>query len=352
MILIDAHLDLSMNALNWDRDLELDVQELRRREADMTQKGRGRGTTTLPEMRKGEVALSLATVICRVAWPGSPAAGAANQAIAYSKAQGQLAYYRVMESQGKMLQVGDQAGLAAHMKAWQEAPDSTPIGYILSMEGADPIVDAEQVTSWWQDGLRVVSLSHYGFSAYAHGTDTEGGLTERGRPLLAAMADAGMIVDLTHLADVAFFDTLEAFAGPVLASHNNCRALVPGCRQFTDEQIKAIIARDGVIGAALDAWMIYPGWIKEETQPEVVSLDDLVNHIVHICDLAGNTNHVGVGSDLDGGYGNEQTPHDCNTIADLQKLAPLLSARGFCDDDVERFMHGNWVRFFSQHLPA
>ena len=173
-----------------------------------------------------------------------------------------------------------------------------------------------------------------------------------GRPLLETMADAGMIVDLTHLADDAFRETLDAFSGPVLASHNNCRALVPGCRQFTDEQIQAIIERGGVIGAALDAWMIYPGWIKGETQPEVVSLDDLVDHVVHICELAGNAEHVGIGSDLDGGYGNEQTPHDLGTIADLQKLAPLLSARGFGDDDVERFMRGNWVRFFSQHLPA
>jgi len=352
MILIDAHLDLSMNALNWDRDLELDVYELRRHEEGMTQKGRARGTTTLPEMRKGEVALSLATVICRVDWPGSPASGVTNQAIAYSHAQGQLAYYQILESQGKMRQVRDQAGLAAHMLAWQESPETTPLGYILSMEGADPIVDAQQVPSWWEDGLRVVSLSHYGFSAYAYGTDTEGGLTERGRPLLAAMAAAGMIVDLTHLADQAFFETLEAFDGPVLASHNNCRALVPGCRQFTDEQIKAIIARGGVIGAALDAWMIHPGWIKGETLPEVVCLENLVDHIVRICDLAGNTNHVGVGSDLDGGYGTEQTPHDCGTIADLQKLAPLLSARDFSDDDVERFMSGNWIRFFSEHLPA
>ena len=352
MILIDAHLDLSMNALNWDRDLELDVHELRKREAGMAEKGRARGTTTLPEMRKGEVALSLATVICRVDWPGSPASGVANQAIAYSKAQGQLAYYRIMESKGKMRQVRTQSDLATHMQAWQESPDTTPLGYILSMEGADPIVDAEQVASWWADGLRVVSLSHYGFSAYAYGTDTEGGLTERGAPLLQGMADAGMIVDLTHLADDAFFETLEAFSGPVLASHNNCRTLVPGCRQFTDEQVKAIIARGGVIGAALDAWMIYPGWIKGETQPEAVSLDNLVDHIMHICELAGNTNHVGVGSDLDGGYGNEQTPHDCGTIADLQKLAPLLSARGFSDDDVQRFMRGNWIRFFSEHLPA
>ena len=352
MILIDAHLDLAMNALNWNRDLELDVHEIRRCEAGMTQKGRARGTTTLPEMRAAGVGLSLATVLCRVAREGSPASGVANQAIAYATAQGQLAYYRVLESHDTLVQVADRAGLARHMAAWREAPDTSPLGYILSMEGADPIVEPEQVASWWADGLRVVGLSHYGVSAYAHGTGTEGGLTDRGRPLLRAMADAGMILDLTHLADGAFWEALEAFDGPLLASHNNCRALVPGDRQFTDEQIRAIVARGGVIGAALDAWMIYPGWIKGETQPEVVGLDDLVDHVLHICELAGSAAHVGIGSDLDGGYGNEQTPRDLDTIADLQKLGGLLAARGFGEDDVTRFLHGNWMEFFGRHLPA
>ena len=351
MLLVDAHLDLSMNALNWDRDLELDVLELRKQEEGMEQKGRARGTTTLPEMRKGEIAVSVATLICRVAWPGSPATGAANQKIAYANAQGQLAYYHALEAEGFMRQIRDGAGLDAHLQQWEADSAATPIGYILSMEGADPIIDPENVASWWDDGLRAVGLSHYGFSAYAHGHDMVGGLTDRGRPLLAALQKAGMIVDLTHLADIAFWEVLDVFDGPVLASHSNCRALVPDPRQFDDAQIKAIIARGGVIGGALDAWMLYTGWIRGETQPEVVGLDALVDHMVHICDLAGNTEHIGVGSDLDGGYGNEQTPHDLNTIADLQKIGPMLADRGFSDEDVQRVMHGNWLGFFRKNLP-
>ncbi|MBT3344024.1 MAG: peptidase M19 [Gemmatimonadetes bacterium] len=351
MILVDAHLDLSMNALNWDRDLELDVFELRKLEAGMEQKGRARGTTTLPEMRKAEVALSVATVICRVAWPGSPATGVSHQKIAYAKAQGQLAYYHALEAEGLMRQISDRVALDAHIQQWETDSASTPLGYILSMEGADPIVSPGQVASWWDDGLRVVGLSHYGFSAYAHGHDMVGGLTDRGRPLLAAMREAGMIVDLTHLADIAFWEVLEAFDGPVLASHNNCRALVPDPRQFDDDQLKAIIARGGMIGSALDAWMLCPGWIRGETLPDVVGLDALVDHMVHICELAGNTNHVGIGSDLDGGYGTEQTPHDLDTITDLHKIAPMLSDRGFSDEDVKRVMHGNWFEYFRRNLP-
>ena len=98
----------------------------------------------------------------------------------------------------------------------------------------------------------------------------------------------------------------------------------------------------------MDAWMLYPGWIKGETQPEVVSLEAVVDHIDHICQLAGNSRHAAIGTDLDGGYGNEQCPHDLDTIADLQKIPELLRARGYADEDVMAIMHGNWVRCFRE----
>jgi membrane dipeptidase len=348
MLLVDAHLDLSMNALNWDRNLDLDVHTIRQNETGLDQKGRARGTTTFPEMRKGEVGLSLATVIARTARPNSPAAGAACQEISYAKAQGQLAYYRVLEDQGKMRMITDVPGLDSHLESWNKAPETAPLGFILSMEGADPIVLPDQVQSWWDDGLRVVGLSHYGVSAYAHGTETVGGLTDLGSAILKAMDAAGMILDLTHLADQAFWEALENFQGPVLASHNNCRALVPGDRQFTDDQLKAIIERGGVIGAALDAWMLYPDWIKGETPNTVVGLDAVADHIDHVCQLAGNRDHAGIGSDLDGGYGTEQCPHDLDTIADLQKIGGILSSRGYSDADVSAINHGNWIRYFKE----
>lgn len=351
MLIVDAHLDLSMNALSWDRDLDLPVMEIRERERDMTQKGRGRGTVSFPEMRKGEIGLSVATVIKRTQWPGSPAAGVASQEISYAAAQGQLAYYRVLETQGKVKLIVNAAELDAHLSAWEKDPGHAPLGMILSMEGADPIAWPEQAASWWDDGLRIVSLSHYGFSAYAYGTDTEGGVTERGEALLKEMHRLGMVLDTTHLADQAFWEAMDLFGGRVMASHQNSRTLVPGVRQFTDDQLKAVIERDGVIGAALDAWMLHPDWIKGETQPEVVGLEAVANHIDHVCQLAGNRRHAAIGSDLDGGYGTEQTPHDCNTIADLQNVAPLLSKKGYSDEDVAAIMHGNWIRFFREVLP-
>ena len=348
MLLFDAHLDLAMNALSWNRDLDLDVHEIRRAEAGMQAKGRGRGTVSLPEMRKAELAVAVATDIDRTARPGNPLPGSASREISYAHAQGQLAYYRVLETQGKVRILTDAAGLTAHWAAWEDNPASEPLGLILGMEGADPIVWPAQVHSWWQDGLRVIGLSHYGLSAYAYGTSTVGGLTADGRDLLREMDALDMILDLTHLADDAFWQALDLFQGAVLASHNNCRALVPDDRQFSDEQVLAIVQRGGVIGVALDAWMLYPGWIKGETPNTVVGLSALIDHIDHICQLAGSAAHVAIGSDLDGGYGTEQCPRDLDTIADLQRIPAMLQERGYAAVDIAAVMHGNWVRFFQE----
>jgi len=351
MLLIDAHLDLSMNAVNGNRDLNLENSALRAHEIErkMTGPGRGRSTTTLPEMRKGEVFLSVVTVIARSTRPGSNPKDAAHQEISYGRAQGQLAYYRVLEAQKKIRMIGDRQALDTHVKAWHESDTTNePLGFILSMEGADPIAWPEQVHAWYEDGLRAISLSHYGISAYAYGTGTEGGLTNMGPALLKEMEKAGIVLDLTHLADIAFWEALDCFSGPVLASHNNCRALVPHQRQFTDDQLKAIIERNGVVGAALDAWMLYPDWIKGETDPAVLSLSSVADHIDHVCQLAGNTRHAAIGSDLDGGYGTEQTPGDLDTIADLQKLDGLLCDKGYSTEDIEGIFHNNWLRFFRE----
>jgi membrane dipeptidase len=114
-----------------------------------------------------------------------------------------------------------------------------------------------------------------------------------------------------------------------------------------------LIERNAVIGAALDSWMLCrSGWVRGQTPREAVTLCDVADHVDHICQLAGNAMHVGIGSDLDGGFGTEQTPLEIDTIADLQKLQPILKARGYSDDDVAGIFYGNWLRFFSEALPA
>lgn len=352
MLVFDGHLDLAMNALLWNRDLNVSVYETRKLETGETRKGSGRGTVAFPEMRKGQVAVSIATVIARVQKPGNPLPGYRAPEIAFAAAQGQLAYYRMLAEQGLLRIITDAATLNAHWREWETSPATAPLGIILTMEGADPVVYPEQVHRWKADGLRCIGLSHYGLSNYAHGTSTEGGLTELGRAVLPEIEKAGLVLDLTHLADQAFWEAMEQFGGPVQCSHQCCRALVPGDRQMSDEQLRAVIERGGVIGAALDAWMLHPGWVKDVTENTVCDLGAMVDHIDHVCQLAGNARHAAIGTDLDGGYGQEQTPHDLDNICDLQKIPDLLRARGYSEADVQNVMHGNLLRLFRETWAA
>jgi membrane dipeptidase len=349
MLIFDAHLDLSMNALEWNRDLTRPLNEIRRREAGRNDKvDRGRGTVSLPEMRRGQIGLCVATLIARYVKPSNPLPGWHSPEIAWAQTQGQLAWYRAMEEAGEMVQINDCKSLDRQVALWQDnPPDHAPIGYVLSLEGADSILTPARLERAYAQGLRAIGPAHYGPGTYAFGTHSSGGIGAAGRELLAEMDRLGMILDATHLCDVSFWEALEHFHGPVWASHSNCRALVPEERQFSDEQIKALVSRGAVIGAALDAWMMVPGWIRGKTTPEQagVKLEHMVDHIDHVCQLAGNAAHAAIGTDLDGGFGREQSPHDLDSIADLQRLPELLRRRGYSETDVRGVMHDNWIRF-------
>lgn len=349
MIVIDMHLDLAMNALNWNRDLRKTVHEIRQDEAGMTQKGRAAGTVAFPDMRRGDMAVCSATLLARENPKANSRVDFRAPEMAYGFAMGCLAYYRQLEAEGHCRLIADWPSLERHVQQWEsQGRDNVPLGFVISMEGADPIVSPEQVPQWYDAGLRIVSLVHYGVSRYAHGTGAPGGLTPLGKPMLQALEASGMILDLTHLADDSFYQALDVFHGRVLASHNNCRALVPGDRQFTDDQIRLIVERGGVIGAAFDNWMLYPGYVKSETPSSLISIGTVIDHVDHVCQLAGNARHAAIGTDLDGGYGIEQSPGDLDTIADLQKIPDLLRKRGYTEDDVQGIMHGNWLRLLRE----
>ncbi len=353
MFTIDAHLDLSMNAMEWNRDLTRPLAEINARELGMTDKpDRGNGTVSLPELRKGNVGLVVATQIARFVAPDNPLPGWYSAQQAWAHTQGQLAWYRAMEKQGELKQIRNWQDLEAHLAYWNAGEDKSQkaIGYILSLEGADSIVSLDYLETAYDNGLRALGPAHYGPGRYAYGTDSSAPLSQQGRDLLFKMDELGIILDATHLCDLAFWDALDHFQGPVWASHNNCRALVDHNRQFSDEMIKALIARGAVIGGVFDAWMLSPGWIRGKSTPKErnVTLATLLDHLDHICQLAGNANHIGIGSDLDGAFGKEQCPADLVTIADLQKIPDLLRARGYSEEDVQKVMHGNWLRFLKK----
>ncbi len=348
MLIFDGHLDLAMNAIEWNRDYTRPLADVRQREQGLTDKrDRGQNVLTLDEMRRGQIGVCIATQIARYVAPDNPLPGWNSPEIAWAVTQAQLAWYRAMEEAGQMVQIVDRQGLNRIVELWKnDPPPDAPIGYILSLEGADSILTPAHLERAYADGLRAVGPAHYGPGRYCPGTAASGGLTLLGRELLREMRRLGIVLDATHLTDEAFWEALELFDGPVWASHNNCRALVPDGRQFSDDQIRALVERKAVIGVAFDAWMMHPGWIRGQTTPQEADLniERIVLHIDHICQLAGNARHCGIGSDLDGGYGREQCPQDLETIADLQRLTGLLAARGYPPQDVEAILHGNWVR--------
>jgi membrane dipeptidase len=353
-LIIDAHLDLALNALEWNRDLTRPIAEIRAAESGLIDKpGRGRGTVCLPEMRRGGVGLAVVTQIAKVRWPGfSPVNVWQSPEQAWAITQGQLAWYRTMEEESEMRMVCSKADLDKHVARW-ESGQTTAIGGILSLEGADSLITLKHLERAHGYGLRAIGPAHYGPGIYAQGTDSSGGFSARGRELLAEMQRLRMILDITHLTDECFSEALKLYSGAIWASHHNCRALTPHQRQLSDDQIRTLIERDAVIGVAMDAWMLVPDWVRGQTTPESRSLglERALEHVDHVCQIAGNALHVGIGSDLDGGFGREQTPCDVETIADLQRLPQMMIQRGGSQEDARNFAHGNFLRFLRRALP-
>ena len=348
--IFDAHLDLSMNALEWNRDLRWSIEDIRKWEEGMTDKpDRTHGTVNFDGLRKGNIGIVVGTQIARyskhVKFPG---ASWNSPEQAWAQTQGQLAWYQAMEADSWIRQLTDKASLNAHIENWKADPINTPIGLIRSLEGADSILSFDHLQQAYADGLRAIGPAHYGPGVYAHGTDSTGGIGQKGKELLKEMEQLNIVLDTTHLCDESFWEALDHYNGPVCASHNNCRALVPHHRQFSDEQLRVLIERNAVIGVVMDAWMLVSNWQRGTSTPQSmnVSLELIADQIDHICQLAGNSLHVGIGSDLDGAFGNEQCPMDIDTIADLQKMAAILANRGYSFEDVGNVCSGNWVRFY------
>ena len=365
-IICDAHLDLAINAVSFDRDLTKPLDDINEIERHMNDhKARGSSTVSLPEMRRGGVALCLGTLLARAELRNRPRDGFlrvdfdhGTRHAASSEASAQLAYYRILERLGEIALIKTKGELETHWKRWSDQPSldedsaALPVGIVLSAEGSDPILGPSDCERWWDEGLRVASLVHYGGNEYADGTGKTGPITDLGRAMLDEFKRLGMILDITHLSDAAFFEALEYYEGPLLATHNNCRALVPGQRQYSDDQIRLVSERGGLICVALDAWMLHPGWVKGSTDPSVVTTRAVADHIEHVISVTGTIEHVAIGSDLDGGYGTEQTPGDVKTIADLQKIATRLEERGYGEKEVSSVMSENLREFLHRNLPA
>jgi membrane dipeptidase len=346
--IVDAHLDLAENVTLFGRDLTVSAAEIRASERRTTRQA----TVSLPELELGGIA-----VVCATVTAGFLAADVGRDfeprsAIYYTREEAeaqaltQIALYEEWQRQGRVRLLKSVDDLDHHLELWRQ--DRKP-GLVLLMEGADPIVHVRDLPKWWQRGLRMIGIT-FGDTVYGRGVAggssvfKRGGLTPEGFALLDAMADLGFIWDISHLTDEGIWQGLDRNFPRVCASHANARALTPTDRHLSDDVIRAIAERNGVIGLVLYNRFLEPRW-RHDRSITVTLNEHLRRHAVHIADLVG-WDHIGIGSDLDGGLGLEESPVEIDTVADLWKVGA-----GVPTETRDAVLSTNWLDFLRASLP-
>jgi membrane dipeptidase len=362
-LIIDSHQDIAWNILTYGRDYTRSVQVTRHLEAGTTTPERnGDCLVGWPEYQRGQVAVVFATLFATPAKlkEVGDAVVYADYETAYRLYRDQITVYRRMADShpDKFRLIASTKELDAVIEHWSRpAPkeEGHPIGLVYLMEGADGIRSPRELSEWYEWGLRMIGLAWAG-TRYCGGTSEPGPLTAEGRKLISAMADYNFILDLSHMDEAAVLESLDRYEGPIMATHANCAALMPGSgtnRHLSDRVIRGLIERDGVIGLIPLNTFLKVGWLRKNgSRREEVSLDAFIAHIDHVCQLAGNAEHAGIGSDFDGGFGLQSIPPELDTIADLQMVASKLTALGYSESDAAKVLGGNWLRFLRKHLPA
>lgn len=348
-IIVDGHEDIAWNKVALRRDFTVSVVDKRRTEGQRPEHGEGSATVGLPELIAGNIRVVFATLYVAPPSPERKGEGRwgrtyATPQEAHDQAREQVAYYDSLAADPRVRIVRNRADLERVV-----ASLDPQVGLVILMEGADPIVEPSQAQEWFDAGVRIVGLS-WERTRYAGGTGAPGGLTELGRALLREMEVTGLILDMSHMAEQSFFEALDVYHGPAMASHANCRAFVNTDRQLSDEMIRGLAARDGVIGLVFYNRFIKPDWDKGALK-NAVGLSDVVHHARHICDLTGSAGNVGIGSDFDGGFGLESTPREIDTVADLSRLGDALTPF-FDDEQILDLLGRNWIRLLRRSLPG
>lgn len=363
--IIDAHEDLAYNILNFGRDYRRAAEEIRQSETNTSipEYAGGQALVGWPDYQRGQVAVVFGTLFISPkrysddTWEKQSYA-TPQEARKLHAAQID-AYERLCENNpDKFRLVRTRAALESVLKPWQDAPaaypDVThPVGIVMLMEGAEGVAAPANLEEWWERGVRLIGPVWAG-GRYFGGTKEPGPMTHEGRELLSKMAELGFVLDISHMSEESALQALDFYPGKVVASHANCKALLkdfPTQRHFTDEAIRNLVDRGGVMGVVLFNAFLKPNW-KVSDPREDVTLDNVVAHIDHICQIAGDAQHVAIGTDFDGGYGWPAVPLEIDTIADVQKLAPKLAQRGYNETDIAAIFGGNWQHMLEGSLPG
>jgi membrane dipeptidase len=350
---VDGHLDIAYNAFRARRDFTAGVAAIRAAEP-VSDPNLGTATVGLPDLHRGGVGLVFATLF---AMPANAIGTDLSQEQAYTtpaeahaQSATQLDYYHDLAARGLVRLITTRAELAAHRAAW---PADGVLGMVVLMENADPIVEPAETAWWAARGVRIVGPAWHA-TRYCGGTRQPGPLTDLGRALLPELAAAGIVLDTSHMAEESFWQALDLWQGPLIASHSNSRDLVAermADRHLSDAMIKALVARDAVIGAVFYNAFIVAEYAQGDPK-ERYGLDRLVRHIDRVCQIAGSARHAAIGSDLDGGLGREHIPRELDSCADMPRLAEALSTAGYSDRDIAAIMGDNWLRLLDRALPS
>ncbi|MGA2489687.1 MAG: membrane dipeptidase [Anaerolineales bacterium] len=360
-LIVDAHEDIAYNMLTFGRDYTRPAAETRRIEmvsGSQAPEYTGQALLGWPEYQRGRVAVVFSTLF---ATPVRRKTGKwETQAYAdYNQAhrlyRTQLDVYRALADRvpDQFQFITTRTHLEAVLADWSEAShENHPVGLVPLMEGAEGVRSPSELDEWWEAGLRMIGPAWAG-TRFCGGTRDPGPLTDDGRALLEAMAEIGFTLDLSHMDELSARQSLDLYEGPVIASHANAAVLLPGYdgnRLLPDDVIKGLIARNGIIGVVPFCAFLKTGWKRGDARAGI-TLETLVSHVDHICQMAGDAQHVGLGSDFDGGFGLNDVPADIDTIADLQKLVPILEGKGYNDEEVTAVLGGNWLRHLRLNLP-
>lgn len=343
-IVVDSHEDIASSVLMLNRDFTSDINTLRSTARYIEKEGTP--TVCLPELIRGNVRVVFATLwVSPGGYKDSTKISYRTAEEAHAQALDQLAYYRKLEKEGRIRIIESKDQLAAHLES-----KSPEVGFVLLMEGADPIRTPRECQEWFKLGVRIVGPA-WRQTRYSGGTGAPGPLTPDGRELVKQLDATGFILDTSHMAEQSFFDALDLFHGRVIASHSNCRAFTPTDRQLSDEMIRALISRNAVIGTVLYNKFLDPTWEERGRVKSDVTIEIAIDHMEHVSEIAGNWLHIGIGSDFDGGFGLEAIPAELDTVADLQKFGPSLVQAGFADSEARGVLGENWIRLLKESLP-
>jgi membrane dipeptidase len=358
MLMVDAHQDLAYNMVTFGRDYTRAAEVTRTLErGGLAPEKTGDTLLGWPEYQRGRVAVIFATLF---AAPLRRKLGDwdtqcyANAEQAYSLYRSQIdAYQRLTDDHpDKFRLIRVHADLCSVLENWaREDQDEHPVGLVILMEGAEGVREPAELEEWHHLGVRIIGPAWAG-TRFCGGTREPGPLTKEGYALLEGMAEFGFILDLAHMDEQAVLQALDAYPGALIASHANALALlgdVQTNRHLSDRVIQGLLERDGIIGVVPANGFLKPDW-NENGGRENVALERVVAQIDYICQMAGDAQHAGFGTDYDGGFGLQSVPAEIDTIADLNKIGKLLSDKGYSDDDIVAVFGGNWLRLLHQTL--